>query len=125
MSNTPEIVHPEILAACRAAESKKALDLKILDLRNISSFTDYFLLCSGSNIRQNQAISDEIAKQLLELGLKATSVEGYGSANWILMDFGDFIVHIFSEESRGYYDLERLWGVAPAVAVPEEPVATS
>lgn len=124
MSNTLATLSPELLAACRAAESKKALNLKVLDIEEISGFTDYFLICSGTNPRQNHAISDEIGGQLAQLGYKPISTEGYESANWILMDYGDFVIHIFSEESRGFYDLERLWGMAPSIPIPAE-VATA
>ncbi|MCX6610394.1 MAG: ribosome silencing factor [Acidobacteria bacterium] len=120
MSNTLATLSPELLAACRAAESKKALNLKVLDIEEISGFTDYFLICSGTNPRQNHAISDEIGGQLAQLGYKPISTEGYESANWILMDYGDFVIHIFSEESRGFYDLERLWGMAPSIPIPAE-----
>ena len=124
MSNTLATLSPELLAACRAAESKKALNLKVLDIEEISGFTDYFLICSGTNPRQNHAISDEIGGQLALLGYKPNSTEGYESANWILMDYGDFVIHIFSEDSRSFYDLERLWGMAPSISIPAE-VATA
>ncbi len=120
MSITFENLPEELQAACRAAESKKATDLKILYVEEISSFTDYFLICSGSNPRQNHAISDEIGQQLARLGMKPVSSEGYETASWILMDYGDFVIHIFSEEARTFYDLERLWGTAPLVEVPAE-----
>lgn len=121
MSNTAlPALPPEIIAAYRAAESKKALDVKILNLEGISSFTDYFLVCSGTNPRQNHAISDEIGEQLAKLGYKPISTEGYESANWILMDYGDFLVHIFSTEARSFYDLERLWGAVPPIELPAE-----
>lgn len=97
------------MAAARAAESKKAMDLRILDLREITSFTDFFILCSVTNPRQAHAVSDEVEKQLKEMGELPVSIEGYDTAEWILMDYGDFIVHIFSETARAYYDLERLW----------------
>jgi ribosome-associated protein len=120
LSNTLATLSPELLAACRAAESKKALNLKVLDIEEISGFTDYFFICSGTNPRQNHAISDEIGGQLAQLGYKPISTEGYESANWILMDYGDFVIHIFSEESRSFYDLERLWGMAPSIPIPAE-----
>jgi ribosome-associated protein len=121
LSNTALASLPaEIIAAYRAAESKKALDIKILNLVGISSFTDYFLVCSGTNPRQNHAISDEIGEQLAKLGYKPISTEGYESANWILMDYGDFLVHIFSTEARSFYDLERLWGAVPPIELPAE-----
>ncbi len=100
---------PNWLIAAKAAESKKAVDIRILDLREVTSFTDYFLICSASNPRQGHAISDEIAKQLKEMGELPVSLEGFDSVDWVLMDYGDFIVHIFSESARAYYDLERLW----------------
>ena len=123
MSNTSVTLPPEILAAFRAAESKKALDIKILDVEEVSSFTDYFIICSGTNPRQNHAISDEIGEQLAKIGYKPVSTEGYESAGWILMDYGDFVIHIFSEETRSYYDLERLWGMAPVLEVPADSAA--
>jgi ribosome-associated protein len=95
--------------AARAAESKKATDVKVLDLREVTSFTDFFVICSVSNPRQGHAVSDEIEKALKQIGELPVSVEGYDAAEWILMDYGDFLVHIFSESARGYYDLERLW----------------
>lgn len=103
------------VAAVKAAESKKALDIKILDLREITSFTDFFLICSVANPRQGHAVSDEIAKQLKTLGELPVSVEGYDASEWILMDYGDLVVHIFSETARSYYDLERLWRHAKQV----------
>ena len=93
----------------RAAESKKASDIKVLDLTGITSFTDHFVLCTGSNSRQVQAISDEITLRLKERGELPLSVEGYNQAEWVLIDYGDFLVHIFSPKAREYYALERLW----------------
>ncbi len=83
--------------------------MRVLDLREITSFTDFFIICSVSNPRQAHAVSDEITKQLKQMGELPISVEGYETAEWILLDYGDFIVHIFSETARAYYDLERLW----------------
>jgi len=117
----PERSHSEIpswLAAVRAAESKKATDLKVLDLTGITSFTDYFLVCTGANQRQIQAISDEIGQKLKERGEYPISVEGYRDAEWVLVDYGDFVIHIFSPRARAYYDLERLWRNAKNVAIP-------
>lgn len=95
--------------ALNRAESKKAFDLLVLDLREVTSFTDYFVICSVSNPRQGHAVCDEIQKGLKEIGELPVSIEGYDTAEWILMDYGDFLVHIFSEAARSYYDLERLW----------------
>ena len=116
-----ERTHPEIptwLTAVRAAESKKASDIKVLDLTGITSFTDYFVLCTGANARQSQAISDEIGLQLKERGEFPLSVEGYNQAEWILLDYGDFLIHVFSPHARAYYDLERLWRNAKNLDIP-------
>jgi len=102
-------------AAVRAAEEKQAKDIRVLDLRGLTSFADYFVLASGTNSRQIQAIADEIETQLKKLGERPTNVEGYDNADWILMDYGDYLVHIFSEKARTYYDLERLWRDAKAL----------
>ena len=95
--------------ALHAAAEKKALDPTVLDLRGISSFTDFFLMFTGANRRQVQAISDEIVEQLKRNGSPAARVEGYQNAEWILIDYGDFVVHVFEEKARRFYDLERLW----------------
>ncbi len=110
---------PPWLVAVRAAESKKAGDIRVLDLRGVASFTDFFILCTAYNPRQSQAISDEIVEQLKKLGQAPLSVEGYEHAEWILADYGDYVVHIFSEQARLYYDLERLWRHAKLVPIPE------
>jgi ribosome-associated protein len=106
------------LLAARAAESKKALDVRVLDLREVSSFTDFFLICSGANTRQIQAIADEVTLQLKQNGRTPIGVEGYEQAEWVLADYGDFILHIFSPAARTFYDLERLWRTARSVPVP-------
>ena len=93
----------------RAAESKQAKDVVALDMRDVTSFADTFLICSGANTRQIQAIADEIQQELKKQGEYPSSVEGYTNAEWVLVDYGDFLVHIFSQKSRAYYDLERLW----------------
>lgn len=116
-----EDLDPEVRLAIECAEEKKALDTVVLDLRGITSFTEFFIITSGSNQRQVQAIADEINEQLKkQLKVKAIRVEGYGSAEWVLLDYGDFVVHIFNEKSRGFYDLERLWRDAKRVAPREE-----
>ena len=98
-----------IRRALHAAAEKKAIDPTVLDLRGISTFTDFFLILTGANRRQVQAISDEIAEQLKRHGSAPARVEGYQNAEWILIDFGDFVVHIFEDKARRFYDLERLW----------------
>ena len=103
--------------AVEAAQSKKAEDISVLDLKEVATFTDTFVICSGLNARQNQAISDEVEKQLKQEGIRPVGIEGYQQAEWILMDYGDFIVHIFSPRARDYYKLERLWKTARRVPV--------
>jgi ribosome-associated protein len=109
---------PNWLAAVRAAEAKKASDIRVLDLRGITSFADYFVICTGANHPQIQAISDEVGLELKRLGELPLSVEGYSQAEWILADYGDLLVHVFSPQARSYYDLERLWRAAKVVEVP-------
>ena len=99
---------------------KKAFNIAALDLRDIASFTEFFVITSGSNQRQVQAISDEINEQLKkQLASKPVRIEGYNAAEWILMDYGDFIIHIFEQKAREFYDLERLWRDAKKVDLPE------
>lgn len=98
-----------IESALHAASDKKAHDLVVLDLRPVATFTDYFLIASGTNARQVQAIADEITERLKREGTRAERIEGYKTAEWVLVDYGDFIVHIFEDKSRRFYDLERLW----------------
>lgn len=109
-----------IRMALSAAGEKKAINSVLLDLREIASFTDYFVIFSGTNERQVQAISDEIVETLKKAGTPAARVEGYKTAEWILLDYGDFVVHIFGEKARKFYDLERLWRESQRVALPPE-----
>lgn len=104
------------LAAVQAAESKQAKDTKVLDLRELATFADFFVVCSGANTRQIQAIADEVEIQLKQLGEYPSSVEGYQNAEWVLLDYGDYLIHIFTEKARQYYDLERLWRDAKVVS---------
>jgi len=111
--------------ALRAAASKQAMDIKILDLREVTSFADFFLICSGRNKPQVQAIWDEIALQMKkEAGELPHSVEGFDNAEWILGDYGDLLVHIFDPEKRDYYGLERLWRHARVVDAARETAAS-
>jgi len=99
-----------VAEAISAAQAKKAEDLTILQMdRESPSFTDYFVIASGSNPRQIQAIADEVEERLARVGLQPTHSEGYRQAEWVLLDYVDFVVHVFSEKARKYYDLERLW----------------
>ena len=112
---------PEVQLAIRCAADKKASDLVVLDLRDIASFTEQFIIASGSNQRQVQAIADEINEQLKkQLDTRPVRIEGYNSADWVLLDYGDFVVHIFNGESREFYDLARLWRDARRVELPED-----
>ena len=114
-------IDPEVQLAVRCAADKKAVDLKVLDLRQIASFTEFFIIASGSNQRQVQAISDEINEQLKkQLKSRAIRIEGYAGGEWVLLDYGDFIVHVFDKEAREFYDLERLWLDAGRVDVPSD-----
>ena len=127
-ANVPvgDALDERMLAALHAASDRKALDLVALDLRAVASFTDCFLITSGTNVRQVQAIADAILEQLKEQGTRAGRVEGYNAAEWVLLDYGDFIVHIFEEKARRFYDLERLWRDAARINLPLElrPVTT-
>jgi len=111
---------PELpwVAAAHAAESKKAIRVRILDVHAITSFADYFVICSGMNPRQIQAIAEEVELRLKQQGRLPLGVEGYEHAEWVLVDYGDFLVHIFSESARAFYDLERLWRRAKELEVP-------
>lgn len=109
-----------ICAALRAASDKKALEMVVLDLREVANFTDYFLITSGTNVRQVQAIADEVVERLKNQGTRAARIEGYNTAEWILVDYGDFVVHVFEDKARRFYDLERLWRDASRVTLPAD-----
>ncbi|UCE39925.1 MAG: ribosome silencing factor [Candidatus Aminicenantes bacterium] len=96
-----------------ASKEKKAEHIVVLDLRDVSSFTDYFVIMQGNSKRQNMAIYESIEQELKKENIKPLSIEGRKNAEWILMDYGHFIIHIFSKEARDYYYLEKLWGDAP------------
>lgn len=101
--------------AVAAAEDRKAVDLRVLHLEKVSDFTDYFLICSGTNERQVQAIANAVEERMREEKVRPLHSEGYNRGQWILLDYGDFVVHVFQEEPRRFYSLERLWGDAPDV----------
>jgi ribosome-associated protein len=108
----------QINAAIQACLEKKAEELSILEMEKGSgAFTDYFVLCSGTNPRQVQAIADEVEMRLKAANLRPAHVEGYKQAEWVLLDYVDFVVHIFSEKARKFYDLERLWKTAKRLGV--------
>lgn len=111
----------EVKRALHYASEKKAFDMVALDLREIASFAEFFIICSGANQRQVQAISDEISEQLKkELKARPVRIEGYRTGEWVLLDYGDFIVHIFEKDARDFYDLQRLWRDAKRVDLPED-----
>ena len=103
--------------AARAALDKKALDLVVLDVQSISNVTDYFLVCSGRSTTHLKTISDAIREELKEAGVRPLHAEGMAESGWILLDYGDVLMHVFLEDTRAYYALERLWGDAPALPV--------
>lgn len=110
----------EIMRAARAALDKKAADVVVLDLRGTPAFTDFFLLCSGNNQRQVQAIADAIEESLRAIKIRPSIVEGYDRAEWVLMDFFTFVVHVFTPQTRAFYSLERLWGDAERIDISQE-----
>jgi ribosome-associated protein len=110
----------QVAEAIHACQEKKAEEITILELEKGSgAFTDYFIVCSGTNPRQIQAISDEVEDRLKKTGMRPTHVEGYKQAEWVLLDYVDFVVHVFSEKSRRFYDLERLWKSAKRLELSE------
>jgi ribosome-associated protein len=111
----------EVAKAVQAALDKKASDVLVLDLRQTPAFTDYFVLCSGQHPRQVKAIADAVEETLRAAKVRPAHIEGYDRAEWILMDFFNFIVHIFVPQTREFYSLERLWGNAERINVSEEP----
>jgi len=103
----------QVAAVIQACLEKKAEEISILEMEKGSgAFTDYFVLCSGTNPRQVQAIADEVELRLKAAGIRPNNVEGYKQAEWVLVDYVDFVVHVFSEKARKFYDLERLWKTA-------------
>ena len=108
------------LLCARGALDKKAENVRILDIGKLSGFADYFMICSALNERQVQAISDSICSVLKKTGVRNLSMEGYQEARWVLIDFGDVVVHVFLDAIRDYYDLETLWSEAPRVQIPAE-----
>ena len=107
----------QVMHALRAAEDRKAADLVVLDLRKAAGFTDFFVLASGNNPRQIRAIADSVMAALADEGVKPAHVEGYERSEWVLLDYFDFIVHVFIPETRVFYGLERLWGNAERIEI--------
>ena len=104
----------------QAASNKKAETIKILDLRALSTFTEYFVICSGQSDRQVQAIADSVCSELKDGGFNPISIEGYRDGRWIVVDYGDIVIHVFHDALRDYYDIEQLWDDAKRVQIPQE-----
>ena len=117
--SAPARMPKAINAGIAAAFDKKAGDVVIMDLRKASSFTDFFVLCTGQNMRQVKAIAEAIEAELKKEGLRPSLVEGYNKAEWVLLDYFDFIFHVFTPSTREFYGLERLWGSAERIPVTE------
>ena len=118
-TSTARKLSADVAKAVDAALDKKAMDVVVLDLRHTPAFTDYFVLCSGQNPRQVKAIADAVEEALRAARVKPAHVEGYDRAEWVLMDFFSFIVHVFTPQTREFYSLERLWGDAERIEVGE------
>lgn len=116
-SSSPRLPAP-LKLGITAALDKKARDVVVLDLRRASAFTDFFVICTGTNVRQVQAIADAVREALRTKGLRPALIEGYERAEWVLIDYFDFIFHIFSPATREFYALERLWGDARRIDIP-------
>src|SRR5687768_14708139 len=116
---SPPRMPKAINAGIAAALDKKAGDVVIMDLRKASSFTDFFVLCTGQNMRQVKAIAEAIEAELKKDDLRPSLVEGYNKAEWVLLDYFDFIFHVFTPSTREFYGLERLWGSAEKIPVTE------
>lgn len=106
------------LRAAEAADSRKAFDIQVLDLRSLTTIADYFVICSCGSTTQVNAVADGVGHALAEIGQRPSHVEGGAEATWVLMDYGDVVVHVFETQSRAYYSLDRLWNDAPRVAHP-------
>lgn len=103
--------------ACDALDDKKALEIKVINIENVSTLADYFIIASGTNHNQVQAMADNVDETLGRAGYEPKQIEGYQNANWILMDYRDILIHIFDEENRLFYDLERIWRDGTVVEV--------
>lgn len=118
---TAHSLRPELRCAVAAARSKQAEDVALFDLRKLGAFTDYFLICTGFSHPQLRAIADEIEEQLRKIDVRGARREGdRRAAEWVLLDYGSFVVHIFAERARLHYDLERLWRTAPRVQLSDD-----
>lgn len=111
MSNIPDYVK----TAYKALDDKMATDIRVLDISNVSSVADYFIIANGNNPNQVRAMADSVEEELFKIGVKIDHTEGMNTKKWILLDFGNIVVHIFDKEHRQFYDLERVWGDAPEI----------
>ena len=109
-----------VIQCVNAALDRKATDLVILKVKEFSSFTDFFIICSGTSDRQVKAIADHVAEKLKKEGILPLGIEGANTGNWILMDYGDVIIHIFYEPTREFYDIERLWSDVPSMSIGDD-----
>ncbi|MEO8502643.1 MAG: ribosome silencing factor [Acidobacteriota bacterium] len=109
----PVDIPARVRSAVEAADGRKALEIRVLHLGAVTSFTEYFILATGTSERQTQAISDAIEERLRNEGVRPLSIEGQQRGQWVLLDYGDFLVHVFTTERRSFYGLEKLWGDAP------------
>src|SRR5262245_55129299 len=117
LSPEDRLIFEQVEISVRAAGEKKAQDIVVLKLTAITEFTDYFVICTGNSTRQIQAIADEVTQRLKAQGVRPLNFEGYQTGEWILIDYGAFVFHVFTENSRNFYDLERLWRDAEKLAV--------
>ncbi|MDX1814928.1 MAG: ribosome silencing factor [Thermodesulfobacteriota bacterium] len=109
-----------MIQCARLAEEKKAAGIRALDVRESATFTDYFLLCSGTSDRQVSAVASHIEESLRKEGVRPLGMEGMREGRWVLLDYDDFVVHIFLDSVRDYYQFDRLWGSAPEIPIPED-----
>ncbi|HBO91044.1 MAG TPA: ribosome silencing factor [Acidobacteria bacterium] len=117
ITNATTHLPESVRRAVKAMHDKKGTDVVILDFRGTEVFTDFFVMCSGQHVRQVKAIADSVATHMRTQAIKPTHVEGYNRADWVLMDFFDFVVHIFTPETRSFYSLERLWASGKRLCV--------
>jgi len=120
LSPEDQAVLEQVRLAVAAAEDKKAIDLLVLRLAELTEFTDYFVICTGNSTRQTQAIADAVTDKLRAHKLRPMHTEGYNTGEWILLDYGSFVFHVFTDEARRFYDLERLWRDAEKIRVVTE-----
>lgn len=109
-----------MIQCARLAQEKKAAEIRALDVRESATFTDYFLLCSGTSDRQVTAVASHIEEALRKEGVRPLGMEGFREGRWVLIDYDDFVVHVFLDSVREYYQFDRLWGAAPEIPIPED-----